>query len=257
VKLLPLALSIVITALSQPCFAGKALDSIRTLGVLRVGTTGDYKPYTFRAPDGTYGGADIVMAQHLAQELRVKVEFVPITWATLLPDFMARKYDIAMGGVSILPERAAQGDFSTPVDIDGKRPIVRCADKERYTTVAAIDKPGVRVVEPAGASNEAFARANLGRAQLTIHQDNTTIFDEIIAGRADVMVTDGIEVDHQIYLHPELCAANVAAPFSKVLKAYLLPKDDPEFLKLVNEWLAREQATGDWQHVLEVALHQK
>jgi cyclohexadienyl dehydratase len=179
VKLLPLALCIVATVLSPPCFAGKALDAIRTLGVLRVGTTGDYKPFTFRAPDGTYSGADIVMAQHLAQELRVKVEFVPTTWSTLLPDFMAHKYDIAMGGVSILPERAAQGDFSTPVNIDGKRPIVRCADKERFTTVAAIDKPGVRVVEPPGASNEAFARANLGHAQLSIHQDNTTIFDEM------------------------------------------------------------------------------
>jgi len=257
VKLLPLALSIVAIVLSPPCFAGKALDTIRTLGVLRVGTTGDYKPFTLRNPDGTYSGADIVMAQKLAQELRVKVEFVPTTWSTLLTDFMAHKYDIAMGGVSILPERAAQGNFSTPVNIDGKRPVVRCADKDRFTTVAAIDKPAIRVVEPPGASNEAFARANLGHAQLTIHQDNTTIFDEIIAGRADVMVTDGIEVDHQVYLHPELCAASVAAPFSKVLKAYLLPKDDPDFLKLVDDWLAKEQSTGDLQHVLEVALHQK
>jgi cyclohexadienyl dehydratase len=257
VKLLPLALSIVATVLSPPCFAGKALDAIRTAGVLRVGTTGDYKPFTFRNADGTYSGADIVMAQHLAQELRVKVEFVPTTWSTLLPDFMAHKYDIAMGGVSILPDRAAHGNFSTPVNIDGKRPIVRCADKERFTTVAAIDKPGVRVVEPPGASNEAFARANLGHAQLIIHQDNTTIFNEIIAGRADVMVTDGVEVDHQAYLHPELCAASVAAPFSKVSKAYLLPMDDPDFLKLVDEWLANEKSTGDLQRVLEAALHQK
>jgi cyclohexadienyl dehydratase len=257
VKLLPLALSIVATVLSPPCFAGKALDTIRTTGVLQVGTTGDYKPFTLRAPDGTYSGADIVMAQHLAQELRVKVEFVPTTWSTLLPDFLAHKFDIAMGGVSILPDRAAQGDFSTPVNIDGKRPIVRCADKERFTTVAAIDKPEVRVVEPPGASNEAFARAKLTHAQLSIFPDNTTIFNEIIAGRADVMVTDGIEVDHQTYLHAELCAASVAAPFSKVSKAYLLPKDDPDFLKLVDDWLAKERASGDWQRILEAALHQK
>jgi cyclohexadienyl dehydratase len=257
VKPLPLALSIVATVLISPSFAGSALDAIRTLGVLRVGTTGDYKPFTFRNPDGTYSGADIVMAQQLAESLRVRVEFVPTTWSTLLPDFMVHKYDIAMGGVSILPERAAHGDFSTPVNIDGKRPIVRCADKERFTTVAAIDKPTVRVVEPAGASNEAFARANLGHAQLSIHQDNTTIFNEIIAGRADVMVTDGIEVDHQVYLHPELCAANVVAPFSKVSKAYLLPKDDPDLLKLVDDWIAKEKSTGDWQKVFDMALHQK
>src|SRR5262249_36163869 len=156
---------------------------------------------------------------------QVKPEFVQTTWPTLLPDFTAQKYDVAMGGVSILPERAAQGDFSTPVLIDGKRPIVRCADKERLNSLAAIDRPEVRVVEPAGASNEAFAKENLTHAQLRIYPDNTTIFDEIIAGRADVMVTDGIEIDRQVYLHPELCAAVVNAPFSIVSKAYLLPKD--------------------------------
>src|SRR5882757_6231745 len=116
---LPLIMSMVASLLAAPAFAGKALDDIRTRGVLRVGTTGDYKPFTFRNGDGSYSGADIVMAQHLATELQVRVEFVPTTWSTLLPDFTAGKYDVAMGGVSILPERAAQGDFSTAVNIDG------------------------------------------------------------------------------------------------------------------------------------------
>jgi cyclohexadienyl dehydratase len=256
-KFVQLALSLAVLLPASPALAGQALDAVRARGTLRVGTTGDYKPFTFRSADGTYSGADVVMAEHLAKELQVKLEFVPTTWSTLLPDFMAHKYDIAMGGVSILPDRAAQGAFSTAVNIDGKRPIVRCADRERFATIAAIDEPGVRVVEPPGASNEAFARANLTRAQLTIHQDNTTIFDEIIARRADVMVTDGIEVDHQAYLHPELCAADVPAPFSKVSKAYLLAKDDPDFLKFVNDWIAQEMSSGDWQHILDVAQHQK
>ncbi len=121
---------------------------------------------------------------------------------------------------------------------------------------ATIDQPDVRVVEPPGASNEAFARANLTHAKLRIHQDNITIFDEIIAGRADVMVTDGIEVDHQAYLHPELCAANVTAPFSELAKAYLLPKDQ-EFVKLVDEWIAEEVSSGGLKLVLETALRQK
>jgi cyclohexadienyl dehydratase len=256
VKRLAIVLPIVASLLSPPAFAGKALDAIREHGVLRVGTTGDYKPFTFRNPDGTYSGADIVMAHLLANELQVRLEFVKTTWSTLLPDFTTQKFDVAMGGVSILPERTALGDFSIPVNIDGKRPIVRCADKERLNSIRAIDRPDVRVVEPPGASNEAFARANLAHAQLRIHTDNTTIFDEIIAGRADVMVTDGIEVDHQVYLHPELCAAVVEAPFSKVSKAYLLPKD-VDLAKIVNDWIAKEMSTGDWPRILESALHQK
>jgi cyclohexadienyl dehydratase len=256
VRHLRIASTLFILGFTFPALAGSALDAVRERRVLRVGTTGDYKPFTFRNTEGAYSGADIVMAQRLAQALHVDLEFVPTTWNTLLPDFLAGKYDVAMGGVSILPDRTARGDFSTPVNIDGKRPICRCADRGRFTSVETINQPGVRVVEPPGASNEAFARANLGLAQLTIHKDNNTIFNEIIAGRADVMVTDGIEVDHQAYLHPELCAADVKAPFSKVAKAYLLPKDS-DFVKFVNDWIAREKSSGDLASVLKAALQQK
>ena len=149
--------------------------------MLRVGTTGDYKPFTFRNPDGSYTGADMVMAQRLAQKLGVKLEIVPTTWATLLPDFVAGKYDMVMGGVSVLPARAAKGDYSTTVNTDGKRPIARCADKERFTSLAAIDKPDVRVIVNPGASNEVFAKQNFPHAQITVYPDNVTIFDQIVA----------------------------------------------------------------------------
>ena len=45
---------------------------------------------------------------------------------------MADRFDIAMGGVSVTPDRAAVSEFSVTVMHDGKRPIVRCTDKHRY-----------------------------------------------------------------------------------------------------------------------------
>lgn len=242
--------------LAGPALADSALDAIHARGVLRVGTTGDYKPFTFRNPDGSYTGADMVMAQRLAQKLGVKLEIVPTTWATLLPDFVAGKYDMAMGGVSVLPARAEKGDYSTTVNTDGKRPIARCADKERFTSLAAIDKPDVRVIVNPGASNEVFAKQNFPHAQLTVYPDNVTIFDQIVANKADVMVTDGIEVDHQAYIHPELCAADVKQTFTTADKAYLMPKD-PALVKFVDDWLAQEMSSGEWQQTLDTALHQK
>ena len=236
-----------------PAWAGEALDAIRARGTLRVGTTGDYKPFTFRNEDGTYIGADIVMAEHLARELGVKLELVPTVWARLLPDFEAKRFDVAMGGVSVTPARAAKGIFSAVTFVDGKRPVARCADAARFTSVEAIDQPGVRVVVNPGAANEEFARAQFKRAQLTVHQDNATVFDEIIANRADVMVTDGIEVDHQAFLHPaQLCPAPVAAPFTRLEKAYLLPQD-PELAQIVGTWLKTEMDRGGWSRTLEAA----
>ncbi|WP_158742867.1 transporter substrate-binding domain-containing protein [Acidisphaera sp. L21] len=231
------------------------LAAVKAAGVLRVGTTGDYKPFTFRETDGNYRGADITMARQLATELGVKITFVPTVWASLNSDFAADKFDIAVGGVTILPAREKIAAFSTATMVDGKRPIVRCADKDRLNSIAAIDRTDVRVVVNPGASNEDFAHANFPHAKLTVFPDNVTIFDEIAAGREDVMVTDGIEVDHQALLHPQLCAAAVPAPFTKLQKAYMLPRD-PAFVEAVDRWWAGQLASGAWTRALDVAQHE-
>jgi len=232
-----------------------ALDAIRARGVLRVGATGDYTPFSLRTADGGLVGADVDMAASLADALGVRVEFVATSWPTLLEDFTSGRFDLAMGGVTVTPERAAKGLFSTPLMADGKRPIVRCADKDRLTTVLAIDQPGTRVIVNPGASNEVFAKANFKTASLSVYPDNVTIFDQIAAGKADVMVTDGIEVEHQSALHPGvLCPAAVAAPFTHFEKAYLLPRDSAMKV-FVDDWLRQQMVSGRWQAALDKAMH--
>jgi cyclohexadienyl dehydratase len=236
--------------------APSALDVIRTRGVLLVGTTSDYSPFSRRSRSGDLAGADIDMARSLATTIGVGVEFVPTTWTTLLDDFASHRFDVAMGGVTITPERAAKGEFSIPVMSDGKRPIVRCADKERLNSIAAIDQANVRVVTPPGGTNEAFAKSTFKTALVTVFPNNVAIFDEIAAGRMDVMVTDGVEVDHQSTLHAGiLCPASVAAPFSHFQKAYLLPQDD-EMKQFVDRWLARQLAAGAWSKALDKATRE-
>lgn len=247
-----LALAALALALAAPAQAGETLDAITARGTLRVGTTGDYKPFTFRNPDGTFRGADIDMAHKLAQRLGVKLELVPTVWATLMQDFKANKFDIAMGGVTVLPPRAAAGLFSTTTYIDGKRPVARCADQDKYTSIEAIDQPGVRVIVNPGAANEQFARANFKNAHLEVHTDNATVFEEIVANRADVMVTDGIEADHQAIVHKELCPTRVPAAFTRLEKAYWM-QNDPALQQAVNAFLTDEIRTGDWQRTLDAA----
>ena len=199
-----------------------------------------------------FGGADVIMAQSLARALGLRLVLVPTSWKTLVADHAADRFDVAMGGVSITPDRAASGDFSHPVRHDGKRPIVRCADRLRYRSLAAIDRPDVRVTVNPGGTNERFARSNLAHASLMVHADNRTIFDEIVTGRADVMVTDGAEVDYQARRHPGvLCAAAVPAPFDLSAKAYWLTRD-PDLKAAVDRWLDASLAAGDYDRALNL-----
>jgi len=245
-----LAAAVLLTlATTMSAHAGERLDAIKARGTLLVGTTGDYKPFTFRREDGTYYGADIVMADQLARRLNVRLQFVPTTWSTMTGDFTAGRFDVAMGGITVLPARAEKGTFSPITFVDGKRPVARCADKDRFTSVEAIDQPGVRVVVNPGGANADFARANIKRATVTVHKDNATVFDEIIANRADVMITDGIEVDHQAAIHPELCPTRVPAAFTRLEKAYWI-QSDPDLVREVAAVVDGAMASGDWSRTL-------
>ena len=238
----------------QQAWAG-TLDDIRQAGVLRVGTPGDYAPFSLRIPDGSYTGADVAEAERLAQQLGLKLEWVPTSWSKLADDTRAHRFDIAVGGISITPARKEFAAFSTVLVSDGKRPVVRCADKDRFTSMASIDQPGVRVVTNPGGSNQAFAQANLSHATLTVFPDNKTIANEIVAGRQDVMVTDGVEVDHDALVHPELCAAAVPAPFTHFENAFLL-QPDPALQQAVDGVLGADVKSGAWAKTLADAERQ-
>ncbi|MDI3405037.1 transporter substrate-binding domain-containing protein [Streptomyces cavernicola] len=218
---------------------GSLLDAVPRSRVLKVCTTGDYRPFTHLDPaDGSYSGVDVNMAEDLAESLDAKPEFVATTWANLTKDVAAGRCDIGVGGVSVTLPRARQVYFSEPTREDGKTPIVRCADKERFGEgrLEDIDKAGTTVIVNPGGTNEEFARANIHEATIKLHPENTTIFQEIVEGRADVMMTDASETLYQSKINPELCSLHPEKPFTFSEKAYALPRGDDEFKAYVDQF---------------------
>ncbi len=224
------------------------LDTIMTRGTLRVCTTGDYKPYSFLKPDGTFEGIDIDMADSLAKSLGVKSEFVKTTWPNLMKDFIA-KCDVAVGGVSTTLERQKHVFFTEPYMVDGKTPIARCADADKYQTLAQIDQSSTRVIVNPGGTNERFAKQYFSHAAVTVYPDNVTIFKQILAGKADVMVTDASETLLQQKLNPGLCSIHPDKPFQYGEKAYMVPRGDLVFQQYVDQWLHLARATGEFQAI--------
>ena len=237
-----LALTLFIAAV--PAHAQAVLDAVLARGTLRVGLTGDYRPFSIKDQDGQFEGLDVDMAESLAKALGVKLEIVPTAWPKLMADLQAGRYDVGMGGITITLDRAKTALFSDPVMRSGKTPIARCADQDKYQTLAEIDKPGVRVIVNPGGTNERFAKAHVHAAQLVVFPNNATIFEQIVAGKADVMMTDAVETRLQQKLHPELCAIHPDKPFNTSELGYMMPVD---FMlqQFVNHWLHIENYTGD------------
>ena len=62
------------------------LDAIVGAGVLRVGLTEDYLPFSFADASGKVEGIDVDMAMSLAQSLGVRLDIVKTSWPTLKSD---------------------------------------------------------------------------------------------------------------------------------------------------------------------------
>jgi len=212
------------------------IEKVRKNGALRVGTTGDYRPFTYRNPDGAYSGIDIWLAQDLASKLEVKLELVQTSWKSLTSDLLQGNFDIAMGGISITDERQNIGFLTKEYLGTGKAPISRCKDRNKYRSLEAIDRPQVRVIVNPGGTNEKFVNANLRHALILVFPDNNTIFDQISEGQADVMITDSSEIDLITRINKKLCATTPGKTFDRFGKGYFMLKDK-EWNQYVDTWL--------------------
>ena len=231
------------------------LDDIINNGVLRIGTTGDFKPFSYQldTESNVFYGVDIELAKDLARSLGVKVQFVKTSWPTLLADLKADKFDLGMSGITIKLARQQQALFSIPLLSSGKAAITRDENADRFTSIEAINQKGVRVIVNPGGTNEAFVRANFPNATIVENGENLSIFQKIVDGKADLMVTDAVETLIQEQIHPELEAVNPDEPFNFFEMGYLLPRDF--ILKAyVDQWLNLRQKDGTYQEIFDGEL---
>jgi cyclohexadienyl dehydratase len=227
------------------------LDEILARGTLRVGLTGDYQPFSvLDKSNGQYVGIDVDMANALAASLGVKLAIVPTAWRDMLADVKAGQFDIGMGGIAVTLDWQKSALFSASVIRTGKAALVRCTAKTRFYSLATIDRPGVRIVVNPGGANERFAQTGISNAQVAVFNERTPILDELIAGRADVIIMDAMETRLQQKLNPTLCAVNADKPYDFAELAYLLPRD-VVWQQYVNQWLRVSTETGAYRKIVD------
>ena len=227
-------------------FAGH-LEDIAARGTIRIGTTGDYIPMSYRNPQtGAYEGIDAELSQLIADSLGVKIEYVPTSWPTLTADTLAGKFDIALCGISRNYARAKTMAMSDAYGEGafGKTILCRKSDAKKYQSLADIDKPEVRVMINPGGTNEKFAHANLKKAKLIVHQENADIPRQVAEGNADIMITETVEAARYIELNDKLAAPLMNAPFTRHSCGILMQKGDQEFLNYINFVLAELKMDG-------------
>ncbi len=221
------------------------LYEIQERGVLRVGTTGDFYPMTFReVGKEDFVGHQIDAARELAKDLGVEVEFVTTEWKTMITGIQAGRYDIAMSGTSMSLSRAKVVGMSTPWGVNAFVPIVLAENVDKYTTWEDLNSPDVTAGVSLGTTMEDYIKAELPNANVRAVESPGTGWQEVLAGRSDYTVTSMVEASglQERYDNIKMIFPDQAR--SALPMAFLTPIEDQVWLNYVNNWIYLKETAG-------------
>ena len=230
------------------------IKRIQERGKLLVGTTGDYRPLSYREADGSYWGFGIEVAKKIAGRIGVGIEFVQTSWPTLTADVLAepQTFDLAIGGITITDTRKETMLMSEGYLANGKTILCRSSEADRYKSLADLDKPEVRVMVNPGGLNEKFAKENLTHATIIVYQKNEEIPNQVAEGNADVMITEITEAPWYIQNDIRLAAPLLYDPFTHGEIGVLMHKGQDDLLQIVNNTIRQMKSDGTLH-----SLHEK
>jgi len=166
-------------ASEPPVVAPPAPTSEPRASELRVGTSGDYAPFSVRREDGALGGFDVELAERLASDLGLSLRWVPFRWPELSARMSAGEFDVVMGGVTWQPARAVVGYMTRSVGRGGP-----CLLGDASARRVGVNHGGVL---------EAWARGHLADRELVVVDDNQSLPRLLEGGSVGAIVTDSFE----------------------------------------------------------------
>jgi len=215
---------------------------------IRVGTSGDYPPFSYLNPlTNQYEGMDIALAHKLGEALEAGVVFVRFKWPDLNADLLADKFDIAVGGIGRNVARGKIVAYSNSYMTFGTCPLVRKGNEGKYPDFTAIDRSGVKVILNQGGINDRYFTPLLKQAAILRHNKNEEIALKVKDGTADVWITDNVEALYYAQKFPELVAVNPQKTFTVGTKGYMIRQGDQIFLNWLNLWLEQMFLQGEVQ----------
>lgn len=227
-----------------PAYAGPVAERVKQHQVVRVCIWPDYYGITYRDPrTQQLRGIDIDLSSALASDLGVKLEYVDSSFATLIPDVLEQRCDVAMFAVGVLPQRQAALRFSAPY-LQSDIYAVTTRSSRIVQSWADLDRPGVNVAAQAGTFMESVMRDSLKHANLVVVKPPQTREQELQAGRIDVFVTDYPYSRRLLDNADWARLISPPQPFHPLPYAYAVRPDDEAWLKTIDDFVSRIKRDG-------------
>jgi len=148
--------------------AGPAMDRIMKKGELVVGTSGTQPPMTALAKKGEIIGLDADISRAMASAMGIKVKFVLMPFAKLLPALESGRVDMILSGMTITPKRNQKVAFVGPYYVSGKGILAVAEKYAALQDAKGLDTPEVTVAALKNSTSQKFAETLMSKAKLIL-----------------------------------------------------------------------------------------
>ena len=236
-----------------------ALEQIKKNKKLVVAKSPDYPPFEFMVSEGGKSkivGADIDLAQKIADKLGVELELKAMDFDALLPALQAGKVDMVITGMTPNEKRKKAVDFSDIYFKGENAVIVNAKDAGKFTSEDQLKKAKLGVQK--GSTQETYVKDNLkvtnykalvAVPDLIADMKNGNIDAVVLNSKvAGINVTkyDGIKVVENLKL--------TSGGDEEAMAVAIKKGDNADLIKLTNEVIKELQDSGEYDKILANAV---
>ncbi len=227
--------------IQQKLVTERAIEQVAKRGVLRVGMD-VFVPWAMKDKKGELIGLEIDIARQLAQDMGVKVEFVPTEWSGIIPSLIAGKFDVIIGGMTVTAERNLKINFTVPYYHTGQG-LLAHRKLSQGMVIDDFNREDVNLAARLGSTAALVAKARFPKANLRLFDNEPAAVQEVRNGRVHAMVAGQPLPAHSAAAAPDLLVAYpdqlMREPTSMGVR-----KGDPDTLNFLNNWIETARSKG-------------
>ena len=222
-----------------------SLDEIKKRGLI-VATEDDYRPFEF-VKDGKPTGFDNELIEDLRKyaPFEIKQEILP--WTGILAGVSTGKYDVAITAAIITKERKRSLDFTSPI-ADATHYYVKRKDDKSISSIK--DLKGKTVGIQAGSAllarlpelNTMLEKEGGKLGKIVEYTSYPEAYQDMALGRVDYVVNTIINLKTHVAEKPVFEVGQAVS--GRSFPAWAVAKDNKELLAFLNEFIAKEKASG-------------
>ncbi len=223
--------------------AKSQVDQIVERGVLKVGLD-IFVPWAFKDKDGNLVGFEVDVAEKLAEDMGVEIEFVPTEWSGIIPALLTNKFDVIIGGMGTTTERSLKVNFSDPYNSGGMEAVVNKNTLPGVTSLEELNNPDVIIAVRLGATPAMAAEKYTPNAELHQFDTDEAVIQDVLNGNAHAAFSSSPTPSFWAADYPDVLYKPLGNErFTYEPSGFAVRKGDPDTMFFFNSWISLNK---DW-----------